>query len=141
MKYTEEEFARLMKERGKAIPAGLPREEWAKAYKKQQAHNKHGNIICEADRLKFPSKKHRAHYLNLKAMQQNGEIKFFLREVPFDLPGHYENGRVVRHYVDFMLCLPNWTYRYQEVKGRDLAMGKLKRIQTEEIYGIRIEVI
>jgi hypothetical protein len=103
--------------------------------------NKYHNVICEADKIKFPSKKHRAHYLLLRSMQQAGEIKWFLREVPFDLPGHYETGRVVRHYIDFMLCLPDDRFRYQEVKGRDLAMGKLKRVQVEEIYKIRIEVI
>jgi hypothetical protein len=121
-------------------PSGKPVTSAVPEYQ-QQGKNKHNNVICEADKIKFPSKKHRAHYLLLKAMQQNGEIRFFLREVPFDLIGHYENGRVVRHYLDFMLCLPDGTYRYQEVKGRDLAMGKLKRAQTEEIYGIRIEVI
>lgn len=103
--------------------------------------NKFHAVMCEADNLKFPSKKHRNHYLILRAMQHAGEIRFFLREVPFDLPGHYQNNRVVRHYVDFMLCLPDGTYRYQEVKGRDLAMGKLKRAQVEDIYKIKIEVI
>jgi len=136
MSYTQKEAEQLFKNLGKTFPGcgQMP------AYK-QAGTNKHGNVICEADRLKFPSKKHRTHYLTLKAMQQNGEIRFFLREVPFDLPGHYENGRVVRHYVDFMLCLPDGTFRYEEVKGRDLAMGKLKRLQTEELYGIRIVVI
>lgn len=136
MRMSESEYNNLVKNRRQAISSdsSIP------AYK-QQGANKYNNVICEADKLKFPSKKHRAHYLVLKAMQQNGEIRFFLREVPFDLPGHYESGRVVRHYVDFMLCLPDGTFLYQEVKGRDLSMGKLKRIQTEEIYQIKIEVI
>lgn len=136
MGYSQKEVEQLFKNLGKPFPGcgEIP------VYH-QQGTNKYNNVICEADKLKFPSKKHRAHYLTLKAMQQNKEIRFFLREVPFDLPGHFENGRVVRHYIDFMLCLPDGTYRYQEVKGRDLAMGKLKRLQTEEIYGIRIEVI
>jgi len=137
----EAEFRAFMAGRKQTIPPGLSHDEWLPLYRKQQSTNKHHNVICEADRLKFPSKKHRAHYLTLKAMQQNGEIDWFLREVPFDLIGHYESGRIVRHYVDFMIRLPDKTFRYQEVKGRDLAMGKLKRVQTEEIYGIKIEVI
>ena len=58
-----------------------------------------------------------------------------------DLPGHYDNGRIVRHYVDFMVCLPDDTFRYLEVKGRDLPMGKLKRKQVEDIYKIQIELV
>lgn len=121
-------------------PSGKPITSAVPAYQ-QQSTNKHNNVICEADKIKFPSKKHRAHYLLLKAMQTAGEIDWFLREVPFDLIGHYENGRIVRHYVDFVLRLPDKTFRYMEVKGRDLAMGKLKRVQTEDIYGIKIEVV
>lgn len=98
-------------------------------------------VICEADRLKFPSKKHRAYYLQLKAEQAAGLIKFFLREVPFDLPGHYENGRVIRHYIDFAVVGMDDRVRFVEVKGRDLGQGKMKRLQVEEIYGIRIEVV
>ena len=30
---------------------------------------------------------------------------------------------------------------YIEVKGRDLELGKMKRRQCEEIYGIHIEVV
>ncbi len=103
--------------------------------------NKHNNIICEADKIRFQSKKHRNYYLLLKARQFNKEIKFFLREVPFDLVGHYENGRLIRHFVDFAICQNDDTYQYVEVKGRDLPKGKIKRLQTEQIYGIKIIVV
>jgi len=136
MRLSEQEYADLMKRRCRCIPIPIKLEPSVPVQ-----GSKFNNVICEADRIKFPSKKHRAHYLLLKAMQQEGEIKFFLREVPFDLPGQYDNGRVIRHYVDFMLCQIDGTYRYQEVKGRDLALGKLKRKQVEDIYNIKIEVI
>ena len=133
-----EEFEALQKRLksplGSAVISSIP------VYQ-QKSTNKHRNVICEADNLKFPSKKHRKHYLLLRAMQTAGVIKFFLREVPFDLPGHYENGRIVRHYVDFMVVYQDMTVKFQEVKGRDLSHGRLKRIQTEELYGIKIEVI
>lgn len=140
MKLTEQEFADMMNKRRQPKRAGVPMAAAIPAYS-QKSGSKHGNVLCEADNLKFPSKKHRQHYLLLKAMQYAGEIKFFLREVAFDLPGHYKNGKVVRHFVDFQLVLPDWTVRWQEVKGRDLGIGKMKRAQTEEIYGIKIEVI
>jgi Holliday junction resolvase-like predicted endonuclease len=106
-----------------------------------KTNNKHNNIICEADQIRFQSKKHREYYLLLKARQFNKEIKFFLREVPFDLIGHYENGRLIRHFVDFAICQNDDTYLFVEVKGRDLPEGKIKRLQTEQIYGIKILVV
>ena len=48
----------------------------------QEQQNKMRAVICDADGIKFPSKKHRNHYLLLKAMQFAGEIKFILREIP-----------------------------------------------------------
>ena len=133
---TEKELEEILKRRGKEFPGCSAIPEY-----KRQSKNKMRAVICEVDNLRFPSKKHRNHYLLLKAMQFAGEIKFILREVPFDLPGYYDNGRVVRHYVDFAICLPNDTYRYQEVKGRDLPLGKLKRKQVEDIYKIQIELV
>lgn len=137
--WTEEDFARFQATKNSlSVP---PMASSVDPAFTRSSGNKYHNIICEADNIRFQSKKHRAHYLALKAMQEAGEIRFFLREVPFDLPGHYENGRIVRHFVDFQLIMPDWTVRWQEVKGRDLPEGRLKRVQTEEIYGIKIEVI
>ena len=122
------------------MPAGNPVISAIPAYE-QKSSNKHRNVICEADKIKFKSKRERAHFLLLKAMQQTGEIRFFLRQVAFDLIGYYANGRIIRHFVDFGVCQNDGTFRWVEVKGRDLDKGKIKRLQTEEIYGIKIEVV
>lgn len=106
-----------------------------------QKASKYHAVVSEAFQIKFPSKKHRTFYLELVCRKQAGEIQYFIREVPFDLPGHYENGKVVRHFVDFGVCNLDGTMTWYEVKGRDLAMGKLKRAQVEEIYGIRIVLV
>ena len=37
--------------------------------------------------------------------------------------------------------IPFWSVEFIEVKGRDLAMGKLKRRQVEELYHIKVKVI
>jgi hypothetical protein len=104
-------------------------------------HNKFHAIQTEAAGIKFSTKKEAKFYIELQARKHLGEIQYILRQVPFDLPGHYENGKVIRHFVDFAVCLPDGTFQFIEVKGRDLAMGKLKRRQTEEIYGIKIQVV
>lgn len=136
LNYTPQQVNDMLKRMGRpGLESSTPE------FNQQARPSKHRNIISEADHIKFPSKKHRAHYLLLKAMQEAGEIRFFLREIPFDLIGHYENGRVIRHYVDFALIMKDGSVRWQEVKGRDLSTGKIKRLQTEEIYNIKIEVI
>jgi hypothetical protein len=98
-------------------------------------------VQTEMAGIKFSTKKEAKYYQELQARKHMGEIKYILRQVPFDLPGHFENGRVIRHFVDFAICLPDGTFQFIEVKGRDLALGKMKRLQVEEIYGTKIVVV
>ena len=41
----------------------------------------------ETDGIKFSSKKEAKRYSNLKTLKNIGEVIFFLRQVPFHLPG------------------------------------------------------
>jgi hypothetical protein len=128
-------LARMGKPKSATLPHG-----W-----RTEGQSKMRNSIEEADGIRFPSKKHRAYFLRLKAEQHAGMIRYFIREVPFDIPGVYEDSRgrrrVARHFVDFGVCCMDGSFRWVEVKGRDIAMGRLKRIQTESLYGIKIEVV
>lgn len=103
--------------------------------------NKHHSIITEADGIKFGSKKEARIFRELQARQHNGELKYFLCQVPFLLPGKTDSGRRFKHYLDFMAIRSDGGIEYIEVKGRDLELGKMKRRQCEEIYGIHIEVV
>lgn len=89
---------------------------------------------CESDGIKFPSLLERSCYLRLKQMQEDKEILFFLRQVPFDLPGKS------KHVIDYCI-FTNDSVLFVEAKGRDLQMGKLKRNQVSEIYNIEIFVV
>jgi hypothetical protein len=111
------------------------------AFHVSQKPNKFHAKITEAEGIKFGSKKEALQFRELQARQHTGEIKFFLMQVPFLLPGVAENGKRTRHYLDFMAIRSDGKIEYIEVKGRDLPMGKLKRRQTEEIYGIKILVV
>ena len=64
-----------------------------------------------------------------------GRVQFWLRQVPFDIPGHS------RYYLDFMVFEPEGKVIFVEVKGKDLPMGKLKRQQVEELYGIEVKLV
>lgn len=74
------------------------------------------------------------YYQQLKLRVKVGEVRFFLRQVPFYLPGS------VRHVIDFIEFWTDGTVHFVEVKGHDLPMGRLKRKQVEAIYPITIEI-
>lgn len=115
------------------IPAAPPKE------------NKFHAVLTEAHQIKFPCKKAARFYVEQVCRQNAGEIRFILREVAFDLPGVYEDKqgrkRRARHFVDFGICENDGTMSWHEVKGKDLPQGKLKRVQVEELYGIKINVV
>jgi hypothetical protein len=100
-----------------------------------QSPSKMGNIITIVDGIRYHSKAEGRYAANLNNLVKAGAIKFYLRQIGFDLPGHS------RHFVDFLIFYPDGTWKFVEAKGRDLPLGKLKRRQVEELYGIKVEVI
>lgn len=96
--------------------------------------HKYGAVRSEIDGIKFPSQLEKNCYLLLKNLQDSKKIVFFLRQVPFDLPGGF------RHFVDYCIFTKD-TVIFLEAKGRDLAQGKLKRKQVEDIYNIPVHVV
>lgn len=102
--------------------------------KQNSFKHKFGAVRCERDNIKFPSKLERAVYDELVRLRKKGDIIFFLRQIPFDLPGGY------KHFVDFLIFVEQNCY-FIEVKGRDLSLGKLKREQVEDIYNLTIHVV
>lgn len=105
-----------------------------KMKKHKRLTHKFGAIRCEREGIKFPSKLERACYDTLKLLEKKGEIRFFLRQPAFDLPG----GK--KHYVDYCLFTKE-NVIFVESKGRDTTIGKLKREQVEAIFDIDIFVV
>ena len=99
------------------------------------APSKMGNIVTIVEGIRFQSKAEGKYATNLNLLVKAGAIKFYLRQVGFDLPGHS------RHFVDFLIFYPDGTWKFVEAKGRDLPLGKLKRRQVEEIYGISVKMV
>jgi hypothetical protein len=132
VRFSEEQLGEILARRG-ACGIIIPKE------------SKHHAKITEADGIKFGSKREAKTFRDLQARQHIGEIDFFLLQVPFLLPGKTDTGRRFKHYLDFITfkAVGAGTYRieYIEVKGRDLALGKLKRRQVEELYNIQIQVV
>ena len=70
----------------------------------------------------------------MKILQKAGLFKFFIRQASFDLPGQ------ATHKVDYCIFMQDRVL-FIEAKGRDLPIGKLKRKQVEDIYGIQVHVV
>jgi len=85
--------------------------------------------------IRYASKKEAAYAAKLDMLKKAGEILFYIRQVPFDLPGNS------RHRVDFMEFWANGTVVLTEVKGMDLPQGKMCRKQVEDLYGVEIAVV
>lgn len=98
----------------------------------------------------YHSKKEALFAADLEMRKKAGDIDFWLRQVPFRLP-----GKTV-YRLDFMtfkkieqpmkgeplnFIFPMFLVEYIEVKGRAIPLGEIKRRQTEELYGIRIRVV
>lgn len=102
---------------------------------KTKKTSKYKAIRTKVDGISFPSKKEANYYTALKLQKEWGQIKDFHRQVLRDLPGG------IKHYIDFMIIHNDDSREYIEIKGRDLPVGKMKRKQCEQIYGIEIKLI
>jgi len=118
MRITEEEFHRLKKN---IVVEG--------------AHlarpNKFHAVICEADGIKFRSKKERNRYIELTALKDSGAC-WFLRQVPFYLPGG------TKYVLDFLVFWKNGSVTFEDVKGKRTPMCIMKKKQVQALYPITI---
>lgn len=96
--------------------------------------SKYGNVRTAINGINFPSKLEANVYEKLEDFKKQGKIKFFIRQVMFDLPGS------AKHYVDFCAFTDDDVI-FIEAKGRDLPLGKLKRHQVEDLYDVNIFVV
>lgn len=96
--------------------------------------SKYGAVRTTVFGWVYPSKLQARCAQWLRARQAAGEVRWFIEEVPFRLPGH------VVHRIDFLAVLANGEVQLIDAKGRDHAMGKLKRRQVEELYGVQIQL-
>jgi hypothetical protein len=86
----------------------------------------------ETDGIKFSSKKEAKRYNNLKMLKNIGEVLFFLRQVPFHLPGG------VKYVCDFLIFWANGQVTIEDVKGFKTESYKAKKKMVEAIYPITI---
>ena len=89
----------------------------------------------EFDGIKFDSKKEAKYYYELKMRKMAGEIIFFLRQVPFHLPGG------VTYRVDFQEFHADGTVKFVDVKGMKTKDFIMKKKMVEDLYPVEIETV
>lgn len=95
--------------------------------------SKFRNKITEVDGIKFKSKKEADYYCKIKALKNEGEILFFLMQVPMHIIGG------TKYVCDFVEFWADGCIRFVDVKGIQTATYKLKKKQVEVVYPINIE--
>ena len=99
----------------------------------RRVFHKFNAIRTEIDGIKFASKKEAAYYQQLLLRRQAGDIIFFLRQVPFHLPGG------VRYVIDFVEFLTDGSVRFVDVKGFKTSEYRAKKKMVEALYPIAVE--
>ena len=94
--------------------------------------NKFGATRTEVDGIKFDSKKEARRFVQLRLLEQSGEISFFLRQVPLHLPGG------VKMVVDFLIFWSDGTCVFEDVKGMHTPIYIAKKKMVESVYPIVI---
>ncbi len=130
VRYTEEWLAEHLRKQNSPPPEAAAR---AAAPKKRRA--KYGNNKTIVDGKVFDSKLEAQRYQQLKLLWLAGEVLWFVRQVPFEIPGH----RVYK--ADFVVIWASRDVTVEDAKGCDDPLSKLKRDQVEQLFRLKIELI
>lgn len=112
-------------EAGVAFPPAPP---------KPARKSKYGAIPTVIDGIRFDSRREAKYYEQLKLRVAAGEVRMFLRQVPFHLPGG------TKLVVDFEIHEADGRVRYVDVKGRETPVFRLKKREVEHHYPVEIEL-
>jgi len=124
---------------------GSARSAWTKALDRLETYRVHpkrermGNRVTCVDGLKFRSKLEADRYSELKLLRAAGEVKWFLRQVPFDVaPG-------VIYRADFLVV---WNLggtvekiTVEDTKGFLTDTARVKLAVVAQRYGISVQIL
>lgn len=127
--WTPEEYEELLRKQGRAAGSGIEEKEKPSKYHVGKKAERTWNGIL------FASAKEMNYCKDLQLLQKAGELKFYLRQVPFDLPGR------IKYRVDFVEFYKDGTVHFVDVKGVETPSFILKKKQVEALYPVRIETV
>lgn len=124
---------------------------------KKTRRQKYGNLPTEADGIQFQSKLEAKYYVELDLRRKAGEICYFLRQVPFHLPGgviYRVDFLIVSYHTGFTMGVQMkregardlrhvepMVVEYVDCKGVDTQDSKNKIKMVQAMYGVTIEIV
>ena len=109
--------------------------------------NKYKATRIETTVGKFDSALEYKRWVYLKALEQNGEIKNLVRQVPYTLiPSQYKNGKVLyrecKYVSDFeYVVVATDEHIVEDVKGIILPIFRLKQKMMFYFFGVQVKVV
>ena len=122
MKWTDQEYAEWLAKKGVTVDKTTA----------PPKPSKYFSIMENCQGIKFQSKREAKYFRELQARVFAGEVKYFLRQVPFDLVGG------VKYRVDFMEVWADGSIHWIDVKGFKTQTYRMKRRMVEASYPVRI---
>lgn len=86
--------------------------------------------------VRFDSKLEARRYLQLQNLWRVGEVRWFIRQVPFELAPR------TSYRADFLVALPRdpWI-QVEDCKGHLTATSRVKIAMVEKLYGLKIRIL
>lgn len=87
------------------------------------------------DGIRFDSKLEARYFEHLKIRRAAGDVLFWLRQVPFELPGG------IRYRVDFAVFLASGGVEWVDCKGVETKEFRIKSRQVQALYPITLTIV
>jgi|HubBroStandDraft_5_1064220.scaffolds.fasta_scaffold69074_4 hypothetical protein len=101
---------------------------------KQYLHKfKNKSVIDKGER--YASKLEHRYKNYLELLKINGDVIFYLTQVPLRLPGG------TKYIVDFLVFYENGSIEFVDTKGVETDTFKIKKREIEAIYPFEIKVV
>ncbi len=96
--------------------------------------HKYNAVRTEMDGINFPSKAEARYYQQLRKLKSDGQIIFFLCQVPVEIPG-------TKLVIDFLEFWADGRIVWTEVKGFETPEYKIKKKAVELLYPFKINQV
>lgn len=102
---------------------------------KKKKRSKYNATPIVKNEIRFQSKLEASYFMWIMMEKSKGTILYFLRQVPFHLPGN------IKYLVDFQIFMTDGTVKYVDVKGMmtDISWNKIK--QVVDLYPVNIDIV
>lgn len=101
-----------------------------------QVRHKYKNLPTEHNGQRYDSKAEAKYAAHLDLLKRAGQVLFYLRQVPFHLPGR------TRYVVDFAVFYADGRVSFVDVKGMETQSFRAKKRMVEDLYApVEIEVV